>query len=502
MLRAWDLASEKHAHVIEAVSTQKITLKEGKFIMKNTLHFLLMALLAAMCSSDNACFARGGGGGGGHGGGSRPVNRPAYSGNNFNHSHEFDNHNNRSEDYHRFDNYDHHDDYSKNYEHNRTNINNYNVDHFKNYYNNHTKNAFDQHPGYHPNYGNWYHGHWNEHWGNAWWYHRPAAWWTAGFIAGTAAITTPWNWGYWPYYNPYAGEAVVVEGTTLDYSQPIVSAETPTSDSADEPARNDRAMSFFSTARQAFYEENYPVALKAGEQALALQPDDVVFNEFRGATLFAMEKYQEAAGVVYAVLSIGPGWDWATMSALYPNVEIYTKQLRALEEYVRSHPDDAAAHFLLAYHYLMCNHTDAAAKQLKEVVRINPQDTLSSQLLKGLTEKEPPVPVAADQTSSMPKPVAKPVAAENLVGTWNASRPDGSSFALTLSSDGKFSWKFSQKNKTQEFAGPYSVADNLLILKQNENPVMVGQITMLAENKFNFKLPGENSTDPGLTFSK
>jgi hypothetical protein len=31
---------------------------------------------------------------------------------------------------------------------------------------------------------------------------------------------------------------------------------------------------------------------------------------------------------------------------------------------------------------------------------------------------------------------------------------------------------------------------------------MVGQVTALGENKFNFKLPGENPSDPGLTFSK
>ncbi len=31
---------------------------------------------------------------------------------------------------------------------------------------------------------------------------------------------------------------------------------------------------------------------------------------------------------------------------------------------------------------------------------------------------------------------------------------------------------------------------------------MIGQITMLDGNRFNFKLAGDNPNDPGLTFSK
>jgi hypothetical protein len=89
-----------------------------------------------------------------------------------------------------------------------------------------------------------------------------------------------------------------------------------------------------------------------------------------------------------------------------------------------------------------------------------------------------------------------------LVGAWKSSRADGSTFALTLTKDGKFNWKYTQKGKTQDYSGPYTVADNLLILKQNDNPVMVGQVTLSGENQFTFKLPGENPSDPGLTFEK
>ena len=299
---------------------------------------------------------------------------------------------------------------------------------------------------------------------------------------------------------------LVVGGTTVDYSQPIVLAQSPAMTTADyapeaanngQPAPNDQAMSLFDTARQAFYDQDYPTALKTVEQALAILPNDAVLNEFRGVTLFAMKRYKDAAGVVYAVLSVGPGWDWTTLSALYANVDTYTEQLRALRDYVRANPNDPAARFLLAYQYLTCGSNDAAAAQLKEVVKLNPQDALSAQLLQGLGDKEPPA--AAEQ----PRPRSRPSLSRPQSGGQLESQPAGR-FELRpdACADGKFTWKFTQKDKMQQFSGPYTMADNLLILTQNENPVMVGQAAMLDGGKFNFKLPGENPADPGLTFSK
>ena len=68
--------------------------------------------------------------------------------------------------------------------------------------------------------------------------------------------------------------------------------------------------------------------------------------------MFAQGKYKEAAAGLYSVLSVGPGWDWTTMCSLYPNVEVYTKQLRALEAAVKQNPQANDARFVLAYHYL------------------------------------------------------------------------------------------------------------------------------------------------------
>ena len=47
---------------------------------------------------------------------------------------------------------------------------------------------------------------------------------------------------------------------------------------------------------------------------------------------------------------------------------------RQLEQYVIDHADVAESHFVLAYHYLTCNHTDSAEGQLLDVIRLKPQE--------------------------------------------------------------------------------------------------------------------------------
>jgi len=54
--------------------------------------------------------------------------------------------------------------------------------------------------------------------------------------------------------------------------------------------------------------------------------------------LFAQANYKEAAAGLYSVLSAGPGWDWTTLSSLYPSVDTYTAQLRTLEKTVKQNP--------------------------------------------------------------------------------------------------------------------------------------------------------------------
>src|SRR6202034_2685255 len=134
--------------------------------------------------------------------------------------------------------------------------------------------------------------------------------------------------------NPYYVAPQDVSYPVYDYGQPIVTT-------AALPDPNDPsvtgAVSLGDQARDAFYKGDYSTALSDIDAAIAKAPSDTPLHEFRALVLFALKRYKDAAGTLYAVLSVGPGWDWTTMSSLYPSVDIYTTQLRALEDYVRQY---------------------------------------------------------------------------------------------------------------------------------------------------------------------
>src|SRR4029077_3031087 len=141
-------------------------------------------------------------------------------------------------------------------------------------------------------------------------------------------------------------------------------------------------------ARDAFKQEDFTRALDLTDQALRQSPNDPTLHEFRALTLFALKRYDEAAAALYAVLSVGPGWDWTTLISLYNNPETYTQQLRALESLCTQNPEWAASRFVLAYHYLTQGHPEAALTQLKAVVALQPKDQLSAQLVQQLEQPQ------------------------------------------------------------------------------------------------------------------
>src|SRR4029078_11677758 len=129
-------------------------------------------------------------------------------------------------------------------------------------------------------------------------------------------------------------------------------------------------------AREAFKAGDYARALELVKQALKRTSNAVSLHEFRALCLFALQRYDEAAAALYAVLSVGPGWNWTTLIGLYPSVDVYTRQLRALEEYARANPKSSSARFVLAYHYMTQGNNDAAAGQFRQVQALAPGDTL------------------------------------------------------------------------------------------------------------------------------
>jgi predicted Zn-dependent protease len=263
------------------------------------------------------------------------------------------------------------------------------------------------------------------------------------------------------------------------------------------PPMPQTATDLFNEALAEFKAGNYGSALAKTEAALKDFPNNPVMHEFRALVLFAMGRYQEASSAIYALLASGPGWDWTTLQSLYSDMDTYANQVFALEKAAAAKPDDAALQFLLAYHYTTAGQTAAAKDTLTKLRKLLPNDSLVAQLAQAVGVE--PEKVATKEPS--PKPVAD--IQLDITGNWTATRPDGGKIALSVKPDGGFVWSVEEKEKKKDsFDGTFSLEDNVLILERKSGGALMGRVTALADNKFQFKVLGGGDTDPGLTFTK
>jgi hypothetical protein len=360
------------------------------------------------------------------------------------------------------------------------------------------------HDDYYSQYDDWYHGGWSDNWGDYWDH-------TWGDNAAAALLgTTLWGlnrMGYWfgtEYYeNPYYSEPLVLGNTTIDYSQPLAAPPTtvivqqtaPTAQAADlPPGATPQGLEEFEAARTAFYAGDYPKALTMINQTLAAMPKDAVAHEFRALVLFALGKYHDAAATLHPVLAVGPGWDWTTMSGLYPSVDTYTTQLRALEQYVTKHDQAADARFVLAYHYLTLGHDEQAVKQLARIQKTLPGDSVTAQLLQMMGQAESQAAPEAESTAK--------IDVAQLLGTWTAKRGSKATFELTLDKDKSFKWVYREGKKREEISGAYALDGDVLALEPDAGGVMLAEISTPQDGAFDFRTAGAPKSDKGLRFQK
>jgi hypothetical protein len=383
-----------------------------------------------------------------------------------------------------------------------TNVNNwYTNNHWQNRVTINSRHWNDRPWWYKPDYGDWHHGHWHAHYvaggprRNDWryvdssqhsWLSGLAAWGLGNLIYRT---------GYQFYSNPYCVRPLVVGTTTIDYSRPITVQQSAyerafASDEAKAALLRNKALEYFEAARRAFYSQDLNAAYENVNRAIALMPDDASMHEFRALVLFAAGRYPEAAEAVHAVLAVSPGWDWTTLSGLYPDTEIYTRQLQALAAYVRANPGEAGPRFLLAYHDITLGHIEESATQLQAVLKLDPNDRLAADLLDLISpEDEAPNPTAG----------RAPTVAQ-LQGEWEARRPQGK-IELDLKDD-QFSWDFDLDDNDDEFRGKFALAQDVLVLATPDGSQMVGRVNMLNDDEFTFRLIGGDEDDPGLVFER
>lgn len=408
---------------------------------------------------------------------------------------------------------------------NFNNFNNFNVNHrpgwgygggWHNHWGDHW---YDHHVHYH--HHGWYHGCWSGHWGNNW--YVPVAF--GATYWGLSALTRSWGYGYYyGYVNPYYTTTVVATVPAYDYSQPIVinnyiesgdqnvapDAQAPApAESSDEQA----GYRLLDQGRDAFNRGDYKNALRLAEQAVQKVPNDPVIHEFGALCLFALGQYQQSAVVLNALLAVAPGMDWTTLISLYSNSDEYTAQLRALEAYVKKNPNDSAADFVLAYHYLVCGHSDSALNALQRVIETQPNDQVAKRMydaLKGPDQAQ--TPPAAEAQPPAAKPVFEPTpesakAGEaapttDLVGQWRAER-DGNAFDLTIEEQGAFTWKATPKGKQPTtISGQYTVTANALVMEGEDQGTMAGRVTSGGPDQFQFVIAGGPPGDTGLTFKR
>jgi tetratricopeptide (TPR) repeat protein len=407
-----------------------------------------------------------------------------------------------------------------------TNINNANVNRM----------GVGWHNPYMGSHQGWYHGAWNGNFGGGWGWRPYGYGYGLGRFGGGFGYGLGWglglglgwglsswmfgpmlyNWGYSNYYNPYYGaggygyggaNVAVGQPVIYDYSQPIDPSTAP----PDETVVS-QATTVFDSAREAFQAGDYAKALSLADEALKTTPNDATLHEFRALCLFAVKRYDEAAAVLYAVLSVGPGWDWTTLISLYADPETYTSQLRALENYATQHTQSAAARFDLAYHYLTQGHADAAVRQLKHVLALQPKDQLSAQLISQLQHTEQATSPSGTAAAVLaPTPAADTVAASaaatapagKLEGAWSAQPSADTTITVTFADQGKFTWKVTRKGKDQQFSGTSTYENGILTLVQDQNNnAMVGNVIWKDPTHMTFKVMGGGATDPGLSFAK
>jgi Tfp pilus assembly protein PilF len=315
------------------------------------------------------------------------------------------------------------------------------------------RNQYDQ---YHPGMTN---GYWNGNYG---------AWGTGaagyGGVGAWGAGSPMYGYGYSSYNNPYASGVAGTGvgqpgGAAYNYSQPLNTAAAPPEETAAS-----QATAAFNQARDSFKSADYSTALQRVQQALGPMPNDATMHEFLALVLFAQGTYDQAAAPLYAVLSIGPGWDWTTLIGNYSDANLYTEQLRGLESFVKANPGSAQARFVLAYHYITQGHGDAAAAQLKKVVTIQPGDTLSAQLLAKLQ------PAGAVSETPAAPPEGQPFDPGKLTGDWIASAPQNSHVALSIKQDGGFTWTATSPGKPPiSIRGTSNLAGGVLTLSADKN---------------------------------
>jgi hypothetical protein len=356
--------------------------------------------------------------------------------------------------------------------------------------------------------GNWYRGSWGWNRFGGWFGGLGMGFWgwgsplrffpTWGFGGLAGWGLGPWanGWLYSGFANPYfVAPAIDTPGLANwppvfvpDYSRHL--DLTNIAPVADSPEQDD---STFLAAREAFKAGDFARALRLADLALQPYPNEPVLHEFRALCLFALGRFDESAAALFVVLTAGPGWDWATMVGLYPDVATYTRHIRELEAAILKNTSVASNRFVLGYHYMVQDHLESAQWQFENVVKLEPKDELAARFAKALSSSShaptaaapdaAPASKSAEDLEASPPPAA-------LVGTWKAKPMADLSIDLTLRGNGQFTWDVTAKGRTDSVTGDAKYLEGVLTLTQADGPDLTGRVVNLGDKQFGLELQG------------
>ena len=171
---------------------------------------------------------------------------------------------------------------------------------------------------------------------------RPGGWlWgSAGSVSLGLRLADVWR-GVSQLWQPLSGTARPAgrRRRPYDYTQPI---NTVTRQSRQRAGRPTRRSPSFAPARPRSKQGNYDGRRPEGQPEALAKRRTTRPSTSSSPLPVRTGRYEQAATPLYAVLSVGPGWDWTTLIGIYPDVATYTVQLRKLEAYSESQPRSAS----------------------------------------------------------------------------------------------------------------------------------------------------------------
>jgi tetratricopeptide (TPR) repeat protein len=252
----------------------------------------------------------------------------------------------------------------------------------------------------HANNNNWKNGNqnwnnWNRHNNNFW------PWWGWG---GIGLWGLGWGWG-WPYYGwgyPLYGYNYYGYGNGYGYGNNYVVAAAPLDPQADQATAGD----FTDQGEIDFKAGKYEAAARAWQHALVDDPKNGAVILLLGQALFAIGRYDEAAGATQAAMQSLPEDKWnvviANYTQLYGNPLDYNTQVKALETARNAKPDSPAIRFLLGFHFGYLGYPKQAVTELDKGLNLAPRD-LGALKLRGIFAAKwpeaPALPAAAAEAA-------------------------------------------------------------------------------------------------------